>query len=131
VAAYLRQYDLTGFDPKAPPPKTAAFWAMVDAGRAPEDAELADVLDALSNPNAVTLAMITARAEGSFRDWLTDRRNSKQISHRMTAAHYAKVPSQTSDKLWVIRGKRQAVYAKVSLAIPDQYRAAADLVANR
>jgi hypothetical protein len=26
VAAYLAQLDLAGFDPKAPPPKTAAFW---------------------------------------------------------------------------------------------------------
>src|SRR5262249_53573724 len=47
---------------KAPPPKTAAFWAIVDASRAPEDAELADVLDALGNPPAVTLSQIVARA---------------------------------------------------------------------
>ena len=33
VAAYLAQLDLSGFDPKAPPPKTAAFWAIVDANR--------------------------------------------------------------------------------------------------
>ena len=50
VAAYLAELDLSGFDPKAPPPKTAAFWAIVDASRAPEDAELADVLDRLGNP---------------------------------------------------------------------------------
>jgi hypothetical protein len=45
VAAFLRAYDLGGFDPKAPPPKTAAFYDIVDANRAPEDAELADALD--------------------------------------------------------------------------------------
>ena len=33
VAAFLAQLPLSGFDPKAPPPKTDAFWAMVDAGR--------------------------------------------------------------------------------------------------
>ena len=48
VAAYLAALDLTGWDPKAPPPKTPAFWDIVDASRAPEDAELADVIDALS-----------------------------------------------------------------------------------
>ena len=47
VAAYLAQRDLSNFDPKAPPPKTEAFWAIVDANRAPEDAELADVIDRL------------------------------------------------------------------------------------
>jgi hypothetical protein len=37
VAAYLRALDLTGFDPKAPPPKTQAFWDIVDANQAPEE----------------------------------------------------------------------------------------------
>jgi hypothetical protein len=32
------------FNPKAPPHKTAAFWDIVDANRAPEDGELADLL---------------------------------------------------------------------------------------
>ena len=47
VATYLAESDLSGFNPKAPPPKTPAFWAIVDANRATEDAELADVLDKL------------------------------------------------------------------------------------
>jgi hypothetical protein len=55
VAAYLSEYDLDDFDPKAPPPKTAAFWDIVHAGTPPEDAELADVIDALGNPDAVIL----------------------------------------------------------------------------
>ena len=50
VAAYLAEFDLAGFDAKAPPPKTPAFWDIVDAGRSPEDAELADVLDELKQP---------------------------------------------------------------------------------
>ena len=32
VAAYLRDYDLSKFNPKAPPPKTETFWEMVEAG---------------------------------------------------------------------------------------------------
>jgi len=35
VAAYLATLDISAFNPKAPPPKTAAFWAIVDANRAP------------------------------------------------------------------------------------------------
>ena len=31
VAAYLTELDLSAFDPKAPPPKTAAFWDIVNA----------------------------------------------------------------------------------------------------
>ncbi len=32
VAAYLAELDLTGFDPKAPPPKTAALGYPLDSG---------------------------------------------------------------------------------------------------
>src|SRR5207249_6032869 len=35
VAAYLAELDISSFDPKAPPPKTPAFWDIVDASRAP------------------------------------------------------------------------------------------------
>jgi hypothetical protein len=44
VAAYLMQRDISSFDAKAPPPKTSAFWSIADSNRAPEEAELADVL---------------------------------------------------------------------------------------
>ena len=67
VAAYLGELDLSGFDPKAPPPKTPAFWDIVNASRAPEDAELADVLDALGNPDVTTLSQLIAKASGGSR----------------------------------------------------------------
>ena len=37
VAAHLSKFDISDFNPKAPPPKTEAFWAIVDANRAPGD----------------------------------------------------------------------------------------------
>jgi hypothetical protein len=53
VAAYLWNLDLSRFEAKAPPPKTPAFWAIVDANRPQEEAELADLLDSLGNPSAI------------------------------------------------------------------------------
>ena len=47
-------FDLGTLDAKAPPPKTPAFWEIVDASRAPEDAELADAVDALGSPDALS-----------------------------------------------------------------------------
>ena len=61
VAAYLATLDISGFNPKAPPPKTTAFWAIVDANKAPEESELADALGKVAAlngdvlPNVVTL----------------------------------------------------------------------------
>ena len=52
-----------GFQSESAAEKTAAFWAIVDANRAPEDAELADVLDKLERPDAVTLDMLVKEAD--------------------------------------------------------------------
>ncbi|MBS0416691.1 MAG: hypothetical protein JSR66_03185 [Proteobacteria bacterium] len=92
VAAYLAALDLSDFDPKAPPPKTAAFWDIVDANRAPEDAEMADALESLKYPLAVTLIDLTIHASDPFREWLKDRRNRRQIPHRLESAGYVSTP---------------------------------------
>jgi Family of unknown function (DUF5906) len=72
VAAYLATIDITGFDPKAPPKKTAAFWAIADANRAPEDAALADTLDKMGNPDVTTLDQIRIWATGEFAGSISD-----------------------------------------------------------
>jgi hypothetical protein len=128
VAAYLRERDITAFDAKAPPPKTEAFWCTVDANRAAEDAELADVLDQLGNPSAVTLAQIVGRAPDEFADWLKERRNQKAFSHRMDDCGYEPVRNRDAqDGLWKIRGKRQAVYARKELSPRDRLVVAVQL----
>jgi Family of unknown function (DUF5906) len=139
VAAYLDKLDLSDFDPKAPPPKTAAFWDIVDAGRAPEDAELADVLDELGKPDpkkpgmwippdATTLAQVQEKATGAFDEWLRDRRNRRQLPYRFEQCGYVPVRNAAAaDGLWKIKGKRQVVYAKASLSVRDRIAAAAKL----
>ena len=102
----------------------------MDANRAPEDAELADVLDAIGNPTAVTLMRLIERAkllpESSFAEWLMDRRNRRQIPHRLESAGYVPVRNAAAptDGLWKIGGKRQAVYAKSALSVRDRMAAA-------
>jgi hypothetical protein len=125
VAAYLAELDLSAFDPKAPPPKTPAFWTMVTTGQAPEDAEIADVLDELGNPNAVTLADLRAKAAPGLIEWLDDRRNRRFVPHRMSTCGYAPVRNlNTKDGLWRISGMRQVIYVKSSLPTADRLTAA-------
>jgi hypothetical protein len=125
IAAYLATLDISEFDPKAPPPKTAAFWAIVDANQAPEDAELADVLDLMGNPDATTVDRIAAMATGEIQFWIKERKNRRQIPHRMERCGYIPVRSETAkDGLWKISGARQVVYAKSRLTIRDRHVAA-------
>jgi hypothetical protein len=125
VAAYLAKRDISGFDPKAPPPKTPAFWAIVDANRAPEDAELADALDHLGNPLATTLILTQAATNTEFQIWLNDHKNRRQIPHRFEKCGYVPVRNDAAkDGLWRISDKRQVVYAKAELPLRDQLAAA-------
>ena len=132
VAAYLAQLDITGFDPKAPPPKTPAFWEIVDANRAPEDAELADVLEGLGNRAAVTSTDIATFASDDFREWLKDRRNRRLIPHRLESVGYTPIRNDGADDgLWKIDGKRQVIYGRKALSVRDRMVAAALLVRER
>jgi hypothetical protein len=129
VAAFLKQVDLSTFDAKAPPPKTPAFWEIVDASRAPEDAEMADAIDALGSPNALTLDQIASRAGGTFPDWLRDRKNTRRIKHRLEACGYVAVRNEgAKDGLWKLSGRRQVIYARNTLPPRDRIAAVRCLV---
>jgi hypothetical protein len=120
VAAYLAALDLSDFDAKAPPPKTEAFWRIVHANAAPEDAELSSLIDALGNPKVVTLASLaeSARNRQAFglANFLTELKSRRSVAHRMQQQGYVPVRNQDSkDGLWSIGGKRQSVYAQRQL----------------
>ena len=105
-----------------------AFWAIVDANRAPEEGELADVLDKLGNPDAVTIEQIKREAynmkQPDIATWLLDRRNRRSIPHRLDAAGYTPVRNEARGTgLWVIAGVRQVVYAKKDLALRERVKA--------
>jgi Family of unknown function (DUF5906) len=128
VTAYLAELDLSGFDSKAPPPKTQAFWDIVNASTSPEDAELADVIDALGNPDALTPAQLIAKAPGATAEWLMERKNRRAIPHRLESCGYVSVRNDVAkDGYWRIDGARQPVYARSSLPIKDRLRAASKL----
>jgi hypothetical protein len=147
VAAYLATLDLSKFNPYAAPPKTEAFWAIVNASQAPEDSELADVLDRLGTdpvaepikierPAAVTLDMLircAARIGGEdgseLAAWLGDRRNRRAVPHRLDEMGYSATRSSWSkDGFWVIDGKRVIVYTDNKLKAAARLNAAQAVV---
>ena len=63
-------------------------------------------------------------------NWIQDRKNRRMIPHRMEGCGYVPVRNTGADDgLWKINDKRQVVYAKASLPLREQLKAAADLVA--
>lgn len=129
VAAYLMTLDLTLFDPKAPPPKTQAFWDMVNATRPQEAAELADLIDEMGNPAVVASGQIVARAAGTeLWMWLTDRKTRHMLTKRLADVGYVPLPNpDTKDRLWKVNGKRQTLYALNTLSPSEAMAHAARL----
>jgi Family of unknown function (DUF5906) len=125
VAAYLAEFDLSGFDPKAPPPKTAAWFDIVAAGLPPEDAEMADAIDKLGNPDVLTVKQLTAAATGAFAEWMIDRKNRRVIPHRLERCGYAAVRNPDNKRgEWKVNDVRQIIYAKVTLSPAEAAKAA-------
>jgi Family of unknown function (DUF5906) len=121
VAAYLDKLDISDFDPKAPPPKTQAFFEIVDSSRAPEDAELADALDQLGWPDIVTVDNVANHAAPGFAEWLRDRKNARRIPHRFEECGYLAVRNPNSDDgRWKVSGKRHTIYANAALPLRDR-----------
>ena len=132
VAAYLATLDISSFEPKKPPPKTPAFWDIVDANRSPENAELADVLDDLGRPDVVTIGSIVGKASPGFQEWLKDLKNRRGISRRMDKCGYVRVRNEEADDgLWRISNVRQTVYAKAELSPRERIEAVNELMGKR
>ena len=125
--------DLTGFDPKAAPPKTAAWHAIVAAGAAPEDAELRDVIESDGHPDVTAIDRVIARAQsmelGAIADEFSDRRFRRAIPHKMERAGYVPVRNPDSeDGRFKVGGRNVVIYARKTMSLADQIRAARTLV---
>jgi hypothetical protein len=132
VAAFLATVDISHFNPKAPPPKTRAFWDIVNASRTGEESELADVIELLGNPVAVTLAELTAKAGPDLYEWLRDRKNRRAIAHRLENCGYSAVHNpDAGDGRWRINESKHVVWARRGLHRAAQVKAVRDLQARR
>jgi hypothetical protein len=82
VAAYLHSIDISQWNSKVPPPRTEAWYDMVGGALAHEAGDLAELLDGMDSPDAVTLRAVVNNATGTFHQFLTDRANRRLIGHR-------------------------------------------------
>ena len=119
-----------------PPPKTSAFWAIVDANLSNEDSELADLLERLKRPAAVTIDVLIRAANDAMSlpivEWLQERKNMRVIPIRLERCGYGSVRNgDAEDGLFVIDWRRQAIYARSDLSLKDRFAAARTLARGR
>lgn len=135
VAAYLAQPErLEGFDPKAPPPQTEAWHAIVNANRAPEDTQLTDVIEALGSPVAVTLGTLAAKAltmnMGELAEFLTSKGTARNVPHRLSEAGYSPIRNTGhAEGRWRVAGRSMVIYGTDTLPLGERVAAARALAA--
>nr|WP_256469995.1 DUF5906 domain-containing protein [Bradyrhizobium sp. 177] len=129
VAHYLANLDLTGFNAKAPPPKTAAWHMVVAAGVAPESGDLSDVIESMGKPDALTLQMVRSKTPGDsqLRLMFDDAKARRAIPKRLAECGYVAVTNpdaRDSGGRWRMPSGKTTIYARQDLAEPDRLAAA-------
>jgi Family of unknown function (DUF5906) len=126
VAAYLTELDISDFNPKAPPPETPAFRRMIRAEQPVEEDELADTIDALERPDALTIAELVTRNVDL--EWMIAPKTRRSVPHRLGRCGYVSCESEQNQGRWLIKGRRHTVYVKRGLSQGAQHAAAVALV---
>src|SRR5262249_4188906 len=79
-------------------------------------------------PDALTITLLLTVAASL--EWLTDRKMSRAISHRIQRCGYVATLNRNaleSGGMWKIRGKRVMIYARAELTPDQRYDAACAL----
>ena len=68
---------------------------------------------------------IKNHADEDFRNWLSDRKNSRKLALRLEACGYVAAPNKDQkDGRWKVGGKSVRLYAKTSLSYRERILAA-------
>jgi hypothetical protein len=136
VIAYLRELDLSSFNPKTPPPKTAAWYAIVAANIAPEDSELDSLIAEMNVPPVITLPLLVDAARRLRREEiafdLADRTKRRVVPHKLERAGYSAVrnPNAKSGR-WVVQGNEIVIYGHRDKTPRELIQAATGLCSGR
>lgn len=125
AAAWLLAHDAGEFNPKAPPLKTRDFWLIVQANEPPENAEFRDLIEGLEHKGAFTLGDLVAVAhrlhDADAVATLTDKGQRRALGHKLGRVGFGPVRNpDAKDGLWVLDGRRAAVYCDVELSRSEQ-----------
>lgn len=130
VAAYLETLDLGGFDPKAAPPMTQAFWEIAAASKPPQIGDLADAIEKIGEPDLFILPDLIA-VDATAAALLTELANRTQIPRWLDAAGYIPVPNlNAKNRKWSVYvsgptdRRKLIVYGKKTIHINELIRLA-------
>jgi hypothetical protein len=126
VAAWLHGHIIpASFSPTSPPPLTAAFHEIANASASPDDDELAEILDHLDKPVAVTVAQIihAAHETRSALDW-SSKNTRASIPRQFEGAGYVPIIGPMVRGRWSVNKKRVMIYGRADKPLAERIAAA-------
>lgn len=117
VISWLLTLDVSGFNPKAPPPMTEAKASVIQFSADPLEAVMADLLDAMGRPVVTDMGELARQAmkHGMLFDELLPNvpRYRNRCTAWLRACGYRRVSSpDTSTGHFIVNRKRTAVYVR-------------------
>ncbi len=132
IASYLASLDLSKFNPKAPPQKTAAFWDIVTANRTGSGENyVVDALDRLAKktkngkwPDVVTGSQLSACAPDEAYTFFKEKRPSGSAADESCRLRAVSGPGTPDDGRWRVGGHRETIYGRRELSEEQRQRKA-------
>lgn len=112
-AAYLLAINVQDFKPKGMPPRTPAFYAMMEGSRSDEQNDLVDLLKFMDDkPFSILQLSSTARMNGmpELGDWLV-KKNPRGVNHALleNGCQKHENPDERRGR-WLVLGKQTVLY---------------------
>lgn len=113
VAYYLRTLDLSGFNPKAAPPRTAWWHQLVSGGQSAEEEKFSDALDKLGRPEWTTLTAVAGSGGPDLTNWTQDPRNRRKVERELVKSGYQRLPNDGDKRgRWSFNSAQVVVYRR-------------------
>lgn len=116
VMHYLAAFDLSAWNPGAPPPHTEWWHRLVLEGNAQDDNPLPDAIARLGSPAWVSVESLTKAGGPELASWFADVRNRKHAPRFFGALGYNRLRNPSDGRgRFKINGQQQIVYAKTGV----------------
>jgi len=124
AADFLMTLDVSHFNPTRPPPRTQAWWNVVEAGNSEDDVDLRNTLEGLRWPRALRFDELVKRVP-MLGHGLTDRKILGYKLGRLDRAYVVCANPDAQDGVWKVgkEKKRVTYYALRELTVRERIAA--------
>jgi hypothetical protein len=133
VVAFLKNMDLSEFNPYAPPRKTEAFRFMMQSDENEVDEQLESILVQMGEPIVFSLAALRTGAKGraELENFMSSSKNDRSLFRKLDRLGYLRLgnPDDVSGR-WRVGASKHTFYAKKNVSMDERCKLARKFVSD-